>query len=262
MRVPDPAFADPRLAVLYDAFEDGRDDLDVYVALAAELAATSVVDVGCGTGELAVRLARAGFEVVGVDPAVASIDVARAKPGADRVTWVEGDLARATHVLDGRRVDLVAMTGNVSQVFVDDSEWQATLDAARRLLRPDGHLVFETRRPDARAWEEWTVERTLDRRRLADGTMVATWVELLDDGSDEFGADPVTVSFRWTYVFDPDGPRPETLTSDSTLRFRQLHELRADLETAGFEVVEVRDAPDRPAREWVFVARAMCRITP
>lgn len=59
----------------------------------------------------------------------------------------------------------------------------------------------------------------------------------------------------WTYVFDPDGPDPETLTSDSTLRFRDRAETEADLVRAGFDVVEVRDAPDRPGRELVFVAR-------
>lgn len=60
------------------------------------------------------------------------------------------------------------------------------------------------------------------------------------------------VSFRWTYVFATDG---EVLTSDSTLRFRERQEVAADLTAAGFAVSEVRDAPDRPGREFVFIAR-------
>lgn len=54
-------------------------------------------------------------------------------------------------------------------------------------------------------------------------------------------------------MFAADG---ETLTSDSTLRFRERKEAEADLRTAGFAVREVRDAPDRPGRRiLVFIAR-------
>ena len=114
MREPDAAIADPRLAVLYDVFDDDRSDLDAYVAIAEEVMAATAVDIGCGTGSLAVRLAALGLTVVGVDPAAASLDVARAKSGAQRVTWVNGD---ATTLLGMQlTADLVVMTGNVVQV--------------------------------------------------------------------------------------------------------------------------------------------------
>ena len=64
-------------------------------------------------------------------------------------------------------------------------------------------------------------------------------------------AEPL-VSFRWTWVFAQDGA---TLTSDSTLRFRERDEVEADLHAAGYDTVEVRDAPDRPGLELVFLAR-------
>ncbi|RPK79793.1 hypothetical protein EES46_31820 [Streptomyces sp. ADI98-10] len=60
------------------------------------------------------------------------------------------------------------------------------------------------------------------------------------------------VSFRWTCVFGADG---QVLTSDSTLRFRERQETEADLTAQGFVVREVRDAPDRPGREFVLIAR-------
>ena len=47
------------------------------------------------------------------------------------------------------------------------------------------------------------------------------------------------------------------LTSTSTLRWRDEAELRASLEAARFDVEEVRDAPDRPGREFVVIARAV-----
>jgi ubiquinone/menaquinone biosynthesis C-methylase UbiE len=89
--MPDLAFEHPRLAALYDTFDADRSDLDVYRAIARELGVRRVLDVGCGTGTLALLLAHKGFDVIGLDPARASIDVARGKPGSERVRWIVGD---------------------------------------------------------------------------------------------------------------------------------------------------------------------------
>lgn len=60
------------------------------------------------------------------------------------------------------------------------------------------------------------------------------------------------VTFRWTYIFAADG---HVMTSDSTLRFRERNEIETDLAAQGYVVEDVRDAPDRPGREFVFLAR-------
>ncbi len=62
------------------------------------------------------------------------------------------------------------------------------------------------------------------------------------------------VSFRYTYRFDGDGA---VITSDSTLRFRSREEVESSLAAYGYRVVEVRDAPDRPGREFVFIAERL-----
>ena len=237
----DRIFDDARLAAIYDPLEPDRSDLEAYAAIADEVGARSVLDVGCGTGTFACLLAQRGLEVTGVDPAGASLDVARAKPGAARVTWVLGDVT----VLPPLRVDLATMTANVAQVFVTDEEWRVTLCAVHAALRPGGHLAFESRVPERRAWEEWDRARTHARKDLSGVGVVETWCEVTDVSGD-------LVSFRWTFVFEADGA---VLTSDSTLRFRHRAELEASLADAGFDVVEVRDAPDRPGRELVFLAR-------
>ena len=59
------------------------------------------------------------------------------------------------------------------------------------------------------------------------------------------------VTFRWTFVF-PDG---DVVTSDSTLRFRTRNEIQSALVAHGYVIDDVRDAPDRPGREFVFFAR-------
>ena len=142
--IPDALFAEPKLAEIYDLLDSpDRADLAPYLAIADEFHAHSVLDLGCGTGNLACRLAALGKEVIGVDPAVASLAVAKRKAYANRVRWITGTAAQ----LKGVDVDLITMTGNVAQVFVTDEEWMATLRACRDALRPGGRLVFEVRDP-------------------------------------------------------------------------------------------------------------------
>ena len=63
--VQDAIFAEPRLARIYDLWEGRRVDLPHYLAIAAELGAHSVLDVGCGTGNWACMLAERGLQVTG-----------------------------------------------------------------------------------------------------------------------------------------------------------------------------------------------------
>ena len=172
----DPGVAERRLAQIYDLQWAVRDDLDAYVALAGEFGARAVLDIGCGTGTFALRLAGAGLTVTGVDPSAASLEIARAKPGAARVHWVHGVAADVPPL----RADLVTMTANVAQEIVTDQDWDATLLAALDRLRPGGYLVFETRDPERRAWLGWDREHSYQRFELPGIGAVEQWFELAD----------------------------------------------------------------------------------
>ncbi|WP_194907341.1 class I SAM-dependent methyltransferase [Catenulispora rubra] len=246
--MPDAIFAHPRLAEIYDTFDGDRSDLDAYVALVGEFGAdlgsdpssATIVDVGCGTGNLAVRLAALGHRVVGVDPAAASLTVARSKPHADAVTWVEGDAT----ALPPLAADLAVMTGNVAQVFLTDEDWAGTLRAIAAALRPGGHFVFETRRPRRRAWEDWAADTAPVVREVSG-------IGPVEQRNEVFSVDLPYVSFRYTYRFPDDA----VLTSESTLRFRERDELESSLGECGFDVADVREAPDRMGKEYVFIGR-------
>jgi SAM-dependent methyltransferase len=238
--VPDAIFAHPRLAAVYDAFDGDRDDLTAYLSVADELGADRVLDVGCGTGCLAVLLAESGRIVVGMDPAEASLDVAKSKDATGRITWIHGDVT----AVPAFGADLAVMTGNVAQVFLTDENWAQVLRGIGAALRPGGYLVFETRRPERRAWEEWTADTgpvTLDIPGIGpvEQRREVTHVSL------------PFVSFRYTYRFLADGT---VVTSESTLRFRSRDEVESSLVGQGYRVLDVREAPDRPGREFVFIA--------
>ena len=237
--MPDNIFEHPRLAAIYDALDGQRSDLDVYVAIAEQLGARRVLDVGCGTGTFALLLVDRGLEVTGVDPAKASLEVARAKPGAERVRWIHGNVTTPTSLV----VDLATMTGNTAQAVISELEWDATLRGVYHALRPGGYFVFETRDPAYQGWREWNRRATHQVTDVSGIGTVESWVELTE-------VSLPLVSFRGTYIF-ADG---QVLTSDSTLRFREREEVEAGLVANGYLVDEVREAPDRPSREFVFFA--------
>ena len=95
----------------------------------------SVLDAGCGTGRVAVELARRGVDVVGVDSDPDMIDAARAK--SPDLRWILADLAELA-LPD--RFDVVVLAGNVVP-YVDADRRAAAVTACARHLAPGGVLV-------------------------------------------------------------------------------------------------------------------------
>lgn len=241
----DLQYVDPRLVALYDLENSRGADTDFYVGLAADLNARTIVDLGCGTGLLTRELAVDGRQVIGVDPAEAMLDAARRHPGAERVEWVVG----AATAIGNRDADLLVMTGNVAQVFLEDEDWAATLRAIHGALRPGGYLSFESRNTEARAWEQWTRAATFERFDSPNGPM-ESWLELVS-------VQPGQVLFEGHNVFLNTGAE---LVVPSTLRFRNQAELTRSLVEQGFSIEHLygdwQQGPVGPnSRVLIFVAR-------
>lgn len=147
------------------------------------LSPASVLDAGCGTGRVAIELARRGMEVVGVDLDADLLERARRK--APGLRWVHDDLARMQ--LD-RRFDVVAMPGNV-MLFCRVEDRRAVVHSCAQHLLPGGRIVagFSLRRGrhdlTLDQWDELCrdcdldlVERwaTWDRQPFEDGDYVVT----------------------------------------------------------------------------------------
>ena len=217
----DLLFSEPKLAELYDEFCAGREDFGFYLPLV--MSANSVLDVGCGTGELLRKAREDGHtgRLCGLDPAEAMLEQARKRHD---VEWVHGDLASVNW---RREFDLVVMTGHAFQVFLDDDQVRASLAAIRSALTEDGRFVSETRNPSARGWEAWTPDNAVEILHNGYAVRMAHQVELPMVGD--------RVSFTVTFT-SPDWDRPEV--SRSTLRFLDASSLSAFLSEAGLIVEE------------------------
>lgn len=161
---------------------DGRSvhgEADLVWDLLEGVDAPTVLDAGCGTGRVAVELARRGATTIGVDRDADLVATARVK--APDLHWHEADLVDVATVVAPASVDLAVLAGNIF-LFVDPGTEAAVLAAVSGVVRPGGLVVagFQVRRggydPDRldadaarrgmtlrHRWSTW------DRQPFADG---------------------------------------------------------------------------------------------
>jgi SAM-dependent methyltransferase len=221
--VIDDPYRDADLVELYDLDNPGGEDHAYYRALADEIDARPIVDLGCGTGLLTRSLARTGRIVIGVDPSRTMLDYARRRPGSASVTWIHGDASALAPI---GTVDLVLCTGNAIMQIGPD-ELPSTLASIAAVLHPGGIVSFESRNPAYRAWERWTPEATYSERVTPAGYL-REWLEVTDvsDGRVVFDAHNVF----------PDG---EDRVYTNILFFRGAEEFQRQLGVAGFTDITV-----------------------
>jgi ubiquinone/menaquinone biosynthesis C-methylase UbiE len=151
------------IAALYDPWSKSvTEDVDFYVAQARK-SGGPVVELGVGTGRIAVPVARAGIHVIGVDDSEAMLVLCRARAEeagvSDLVELRSGDLRRPP-VLE--RVPLVTCPFRALLHLGSDEERLEALRAVYRLLLPRGRFVFDVFAPSMEDVEE-TNGRWLER---------------------------------------------------------------------------------------------------
>jgi SAM-dependent methyltransferase len=238
-------YTDPQLAALYDIINPRGIDTDFYVQLAENIKAKIIYDLGCGTGLLTRELAGNNRHVTGIDPSAAMLTYAGQQTNSDLVQWKKGDVS----VIGSREADLVLMTGNVAQIFLDDSGWYTVLRAVHTGLRQRGYIAFESRYPAAKAWENWNRESTYKLIKSPFGP-VEYWLEVTSVGQNR-------VCFKSNYVFENTG---KVLKAESELRFRSSKEIINTLVDVGFSTQNVygnwnREPVTKDSKVMIFIAQ-------
>lgn len=234
-------------ADVYDDWYDDLDDVEAATGTLLALAATPtgrparIVELGVGTGRLAIPLAAAGAEVIGLDTSAAMLARLAAKPGGSRVHCRRTDMVVGLHDLTVRGpapVELVVAAYNTLFNLPDVERQAACFRAAAVVLAPGGHLVVEGFLPVDGAGPTSAVRvRTIDADRVvlavdrsdpATQTAEGQYIELSETGGvrlrpwrirwstpDELDrmadAAGLTLAHRWAGLdraaFDPDGER-------------------------------------------------------
>jgi len=222
--VENALYADRRLVNLYDLLNSGDYEYSFY---AEQIGGQhrQVLDLGCGTGTFALRLAAAGHSVVAVDPSPMMISYARQRTGAGGVRWVVGDVGS---VPNSPPFHVMTMTGHAFQCLLTDDEVMATLQAARELLATGGSFMFETRNPIVRPWFAWTPKLSARSVYCDEHGPVDVFHECISVAEQ-------LVEFETHYVFRQDNT---SQNSRSRLRFMSSEDLADAISNAGFRDVE------------------------
>jgi len=144
----DPATYGDQVADVYDRMYGPDDEA---VACLTDLAgAGPVLELGIGTGRLALPLADEGLEVHGIDASQDMVDQLRSKPGGDRILVAIGDFADVE--IDGR-FSLVFVAFNAFFVLLDVETQQRCFANVAAHLAPGGRFVVRTFVPDTSRFE-------------------------------------------------------------------------------------------------------------
>jgi 2-polyprenyl-3-methyl-5-hydroxy-6-metoxy-1,4-benzoquinol methylase len=189
-----------------------------------------VLELGCGTGLVAIPVAAMGLSVTGVDLAAPMLAHARAKALRDDVDvhWIQADVRGLALP---RRFGFVILTGNAFQAFLTQADQQALMATVRRHLAPEGVFGFETRNPAGHALgDEPEGAAELDYDDASGRRVVLTSSQRWDDAAQVIHW---TSYRRWT---SEDGMAQERVTRIAC-RFTSPDEIEDLLDAAGLEIV-------------------------
>ena len=208
--------------------------VDPVVDLLAELAGPGpALELGLGTGRIAVPLSERGVEVHGIDLSRAMVERLRAKPGAERISVAIGDFATTT--VDARCTLAYLVFNTISNLTTQDAQVACFRNVAAH-LQPGGCFLIENgvpslrRLPPGQRYVPFHVsERRLgfDEYDVANQGLISHHLTIEPDGT----ARRISVPFRYTWPAELDlmarlagmrlrdrwsGWRREPFTSDST----------------------------------------------
>jgi 2-polyprenyl-3-methyl-5-hydroxy-6-metoxy-1,4-benzoquinol methylase len=128
----------------------GKRDYDADVKFLADFFrkyhCRSVIDIGCGTGNHALRLSKMGYQVTGVDVSSTMLEIAKAKDKEAKIKFIKGDMKKLEKVVPkGQRFDAAICLGQVFSHLMTNKDVQALLNRLHKILKQNGLFVFSAR---------------------------------------------------------------------------------------------------------------------
>jgi ubiquinone/menaquinone biosynthesis C-methylase UbiE len=237
----------------YDDFYADVDDIDFYAAL-AKRSGGPVLEVMCGTGRVLVPLARAGFEVTGIDSNDRMLEAARRKLEREppevrrRAILVKAD---ARDFALGRKFNLVILAFSSVNHLLTPEDQDRAMACLKRHLMEDGLLAVASFNPHPERLHSEKLDKEVE---LGNGDLLIRYSNLAVNPENGL----MRVKYRWEV--ESGGALARESLSEFDLRLLKPNQLKALLEGAGLQVVEryggYRGEPQTPGGDIVvFVAR-------
>ena len=180
MTEPTPQESPDYGASFADVYDDWYADItdagataDRVLHLSTAAGAGPVLELGIGSGRIALHLLRRRMRVVGIDASPAMLEQLRSKPGAELIEVHQGDMAEADRLVTGP-FSVVLIAFNTFFNLDDVDRQQRCLEAVARLLAPRGSLLVEAFVPGDPPSD---VERDLSTARVTFDRVVLTATE-------------------------------------------------------------------------------------
>jgi SAM-dependent methyltransferase len=230
-------------AKLYDRVWGTYDydtDVEFLTRLFQKHGSRTIVDVGCGTGNHAMRLSKIGYEVTAIDISPAMLQMAKKKDRGRKIQFINGDMKDLGSIEFGKtkRFDAAISLGQVSSHLHTDQELQVFLDGLSEILRKRGLFVLSARNA-ARINDEYLNKVILDHLINEEETQLALLAQNSRDADD-----PNILVWRPIYLMKENG-RVDFQIREHKLRWFEFSTLKKLLETNGFEVEAVYSGPSR-----------------
>ena len=264
MKAPPHLFRDRMLARYYDLeYQNYTDDIPFYVEYAKVLdpaRALTVLELGCGTGRIALAMARAGFRVVCLDSSQGMLDLCSGHSGrqdlAVKVIPVAGDM-RTLDSLPAEKYGLAYCALNTFAYLVTTEDQRLMLTNLRKIVQPNGTLLLDLTPP----WPHLMPP--------SDGEMVhqGSWTFLDDYNSVVHKlitghAEPATQTYRVTLFYDHEATTGvmSRISQELTLRWTGRYEMELLLESTGWALDALYGSYDLDefgddSERMIFVAR-------
>jgi SAM-dependent methyltransferase len=227
-------------AELYDRIW-GSYDYDTDVKFLADLFqkhhCTNIVDIGCGTGNHALKLSTKRYAVTGIDISPTMLKMARNKDQESKVRFVRADMkALGSVVPKGERFDAAISLGQVVSHLHTDREVVAFLTSVAAILRKRGLLVLSAMNA-AKINDEYLNRLLLDHVINEEKIQVAAFAQNIRDDKD-----PNTIIWKPIYLIKQGG-KLDLQMREHSLRWFKFSDLKEILTKQGFKIEKVLSGP-------------------
>jgi 2-polyprenyl-3-methyl-5-hydroxy-6-metoxy-1,4-benzoquinol methylase len=219
----------------------GRHDYDADVKFLADFFrkhhCRSVIDIGCGTGNHALRLSKMGYQVTGVDVSPTMLKIAKAKEKEAKIRFIQGDMKKLEKVIPkDHKFDAGICLGQVFSHLMTDKDAQAFLNKLHEKLKKNGLFVFSARNAK-KINEEYLNRLRLDHMLNEEKLQLLILAHNIRDSQD-----PNIIVWNPIYIIKENN-KVDLQIKEHKLRWFEFSALKKMITRNGFKIVEVYSGP-------------------